>query len=245
MPEVKNWKDRFYDGYISSGQSSADADGKELFSHRKPVYINLINNHFPKDRSSSIIDLGCGHGSFLYFIKKSGYNNCLGIELSKEEVALAHKYGIPEVNHSELQSYLATNQEKYDVILLMDILEHLESQEVINLLDNISARLSPNGRLIMHVPNAEGIFGMRIRYGDFTHENSFTPKSVEQILNITGFENIQVFEDKPPIHGLTSLVRRFLWTLLTFRYRLLLAAETGYLRFILSQSMLVVAYKKQ
>jgi len=125
----------------------------------------------------------------------------------------------------------------------MDILEHLEKGELLALLDQVYASLRSDGIVIIHVPNAEGLFGMRIRYGDLTHENCFTPRSIEQALNACSFHHVVCFEDKPIIHGAKSLLRRIIWELLTAPPRLLLAAETGSTRSILSQNMLVIAGK--
>ena len=87
--------------------------------------------------------------------------------------------------------------------------------------------LKPGGRCIAHVPNAEGLFGMRIRYGDMTHENAFTPKSAHQLFTTIGFEKVECHEDRPVIHNVKSLVRRIIWDVFTLVPRLLLTAETG------------------
>jgi hypothetical protein len=46
------------------------------------------------------------------------------------------------------------------------------------------------------------------------------------------------------VHGLKSFFRRLLWDVLTILPRLLLTAETGQRRSVLSQNMLVVARKQ-
>jgi hypothetical protein len=76
-----------------------------------------------------------------------------------------------------------------------------------------------------------------------THETAFTSQSIRQMLRVCGFESIEVFEERPIVHGLKSLVRLWLWRLLTLRERLLLLAETGSAAGVLSQNMLVVARK--
>jgi len=123
---------------------------------------------------------------------------------------------------------------------MMDVLEHLEPQELFDTLEQIKRILNPGGSFIIHVPNAEGLFGMRIRYGDYTHTQAFTPKSIKQVLLINGFANIRCFEDKPIVHGIMSLIRSFIWAIGTAWPRLLLMAETGERGCVLSQNMTVV-----
>lgn len=125
----------------------------------------------------------------------------------------------------------------------MDILEHLEKQEVLNLLDHVHRVLTDKGILIIHVPNGAGVFGSKVRYGDFTHQSAYTSKSIHQILYACCFQSIQVFEDKPTIHGIKSFIRYALWHILTIPFRLLLIAENGTTNHILSQNMLVKAEK--
>jgi predicted TPR repeat methyltransferase len=190
------------------------------------------------------MDLGCGHGTHLYFLKQKGYQNLVGVDTSPEQVELAHQLGVEEVQRGDIEDFLSHDQQPADVVLLIDVLEHLPLDTGFDLLSSVFAKLNKGGRLIIHVPNAEGLYGMRIRYGDLTHEQAFTPTSIRQMLKTVGFSTITPSEDKPIIHGLPSLARRLLWGILTIPHRLLLMAETGYTHFILSQNMLVVAQKE-
>jgi hypothetical protein len=125
----------------------------------------------------------------------------------------------------------------------MDILEHFTKQELFDYLDIVYLSLKQGGIVVIHVPNGEGVFGMRIRFGDLTHENCFTSQSMNQALTTCGFDGILCYEDKPIVHGFKSFIRSILWEVLSLPYRLLLIAETGNTEMILSQNMLVVARK--
>lgn len=241
---MKDWKQRLYDGYISTGQA-----GTKINQHtglnigNSSYYSSLIKKHLPSDKGTSILDLACGHGALIYCLKQHGYSNVDGVDISPEQVNLAHELGLKEIKCQDIRGFLTDKTEAYDVIFLMDILEHLTKQELFDCLDSVMKSLTTNGMLVIHVPNAEGIFGMRIRYGDLTHENCFTHQSISQALNACGANRIEYFEDKPVIHGIKSLLRYVLWEVLTAPFRLLLAAETGATKHILSQNMLVVARK--
>ena len=239
-----DWKSRLYEGYVSTGQA-ADVvkEQKKLSLDSYPQYMHLIDHHMPKDKSSRVIDLGCGHGSLVYCLKSLGYTNVRGVDVSTEQVEIAHQLGLNEIQQASLVDFLKTETGKYDVVFLMDILEHLEKQEILEILDLVNSVLVKGGKVIIHVPNGEGIFGMRIRYGDFTHQVCFTPQSMHQILRATGFSQVEVFEDKPITHSLKSIIRLILWEILTLRERLLLLAETGSRGHVLSQNMLITATK--
>jgi cyclopropane fatty-acyl-phospholipid synthase-like methyltransferase len=242
---MADWKARLYERYVTTGQAAVAAGAAEqmrlaLF----PQYRRIIRRHLPTDPSLRIADLGCGHGALLFCLKTLGYADVEGVDVSSEQVDLAHRLGVPEVRQGDLADFLRAGAGSYDALFLMDVLEHMDRQEVMDLLDLAHAALKGGGRLIIHVPNGEGLSGMRIRYGDFTHQLCFTPQSIRQVLTAAGFPRTEVHEERPIVHGIPSLVRRVLWTCLTLRERLLLLAETGVWGHVLSQNMLVVTVKR-
>jgi SAM-dependent methyltransferase len=240
----QTWKDRLYSIYVSSGQMiDLHLEVDQQFASRRPYIKKVIRECFPIDKSIRILDLGCGSGAFLYFLQSEGYQNIQGVDVSVEQVALAARFGI-SVEQDEISGYLAKlKDEILDVVLLMDILEHFSRQELLDLLDDVYRVLRPGGKCIAHVPNASGLYGMQVRYGDLTHELAFTPKSAQQAFATVGFYDIQCFEDQPVVHGFVSGFRSFIWKVGTIPSRLLMSAETGGRSFILSQNMLVTAFK--
>jgi hypothetical protein len=178
-------------------------------------------------------------------LKQSGFSNVKGVDVSREQTELAHRFGVPEAECGDLFSFLRANEAAFDIVFSMDILEHFERPELFDVLALLRRSMKADGRLIIHVPNGEGLFGMRIRYGDLTHENCFTSQSIRQALVTSGFGEVDCFEEKPVVHGVFSLVRRMLWDGLTLFPRLLLLAETGRMKHVLSQNMLVIARRSK
>ncbi|MCC7031061.1 MAG: class I SAM-dependent methyltransferase [Chitinophagaceae bacterium] len=242
--EHLHYRDKIYDKYVSSGQakrSLLELNPEKNFQKHKPFVTKVIKKFFPSDRTANILDIACGTGVYIHYAKKLGYSSIAGIDISKEQVDLAHKLGIPEVQHVNLFEYLQNRTEKFDCILLMDILEHLTKEELLKLLSALSTVLQPKARIIIHIPNAEGIFGMRVMYGDLTHENCFTPFSIGQVLELNGLKLVRCVEDKPIVHSPYAFVRRVLWEILTLYPRLMLFSETAQWKTILSQNMTIIA----
>jgi SAM-dependent methyltransferase len=247
MASTRSWKTRLYDAYVSSGQAGTQHESISPEDHFRPraAYLgHLISHYLPQARASRIIDLGCGHGAFLYFLSRAGYTKIAGVDTSAQQIELAHRLGIPQAELGDVAEFLARREDgSLDAVLLMDVIEHLEPQELFDLLDSVYRVLAPGGICLVHVPNAEGLYGMRIRYGDFTHHLAFTAKSANQIFRALAFRTVEAYEDKPVMHGAKSIVRRVLWDCLTLQHRLLLLAETGAGGAILSQNILIRATK--
>jgi SAM-dependent methyltransferase len=238
-----DWKSRFYAAYVSSGQASDTGEAAEdLFRPRKAFLNHIIATHLPSDRTARIVDLGCGPGALLYFLEQAGYRNVAGVDVSEEQIAVAARLGISSASCATLEDFLAAQGDaSVDAVLAIDILEHFTRPEIMEMLAAVHRVLKPGGRCVAHVPNSDGLFGMRIRYGDFTHELALNPSSARQVFRVAGFREVRCFEDKPRVHGPASLVRRVIWDLGTLPSRLLLAAESGVTRAVLSQNMMIEA----
>jgi 2-polyprenyl-3-methyl-5-hydroxy-6-metoxy-1,4-benzoquinol methylase len=235
---MSDWRERLYATYLSGGQGH---DSSSYYT-RAPRIIDLIVRHVPADRNTCILDLGCGAGAFIFWLQQRGYKNIVGIDASAEMVSVAHRAGLGRVKLGDLFLELkATRSRSLDVVLAIDILEHLSREQLLEICDEILRVLKPGGRVIAHAPNAGGIFGSVIRYGDLTHEAAFTASSMRQLFKVTGFQDVRCYEDKPIAHGLVSLGRAFIWFVGTIGFRLLYAAETGRFDCILSQNFLTVA----
>jgi len=238
------WKTTLYDSYISTGQAGElGKNADEQFRPRAFYLRKVIRKFFPHQRNARILDIGCGHGALLYFLHQAGYENVCGVDTSPEQVDFAERLGIKGVEAGDAMEFLRRQSPgSANVICLFDVLEHLDRQELFDMLGQVRRVLAPGGRCIGHVPNAGGLFGMHIRYGDLTHELAFTSASLRQLFRAFAFSDIQCFEDKPEPHGLKSIVRRILWDLGSIPLRLLSAAETGELgNSILSRNLIFVA----
>lgn len=141
-------------------------------------------------------------------------------------------------------AFLESYEESCDCITAFDLLEHLTKDETLALLRATHRALKPGGHLLLKVPNADGPFGAKILYSDFTHEQAFTPRSIAQVLAAAGFSDIEVYPEGPRVHGLISGARWAAWKCICFLLLLYLAAETGRIQgHILTQNLIAVARK--
>jgi SAM-dependent methyltransferase len=202
-------RDRIYSAYFTTTRAHAPG----LMDQRKLVkqLRRRFGRYLPPDRSASVLDIGCGSGEFVLFLQEAGYEAAVGIDVSPEQVAIAHSRGAVNVHSGDIFSYLSNRADEYSLITAFNILEHLEREELFQLMDLIVQTLRPGGRFIAMVPNAKGLFGSHVRYADLTHELSFTPLSVHQLCGVVGLRVINVFENGPVPHGIPSALRWLVW----------------------------------
>jgi SAM-dependent methyltransferase len=240
------YRDRIYGAYNSGRHEAVAPATLAGLNPRAPYLTAMIRKHFPAQRDSAVLDLGCGYGAVVYFAREMGYPNVRGVDGSAEQVRAAARLGIPGVEEADLLQVLCAKPDSsLDVVVAFDVIEHFTRDELLPFVDEVNRVLRPGGRWLIHVPNGESPFGSRIRFGDLTHELAFTRTSLGQLLLTSGFTDVRCFEDAPIVHGAKSAIRWVLWKGFRGMLRLYTIAETGNLASdaVFSQNMLAVATK--
>lgn len=155
-------------------------------------YDKFLKQHLKLSDDKKILELGCGIGGLLYFLKKSGCENYLGVDISEEQLSICQKYVTTKVLNEDVLSFLKNHNHKYDLIVLLDLIEHLGKDKIIQFIELLYKTLDLNGRILLRTPNMGSLFGLRSRYIDFTHEVGFTEESIKQVFNQSDFSKVQV-----------------------------------------------------
>ena len=165
------------------------------------------------------------------------------LDISDEQIENTKRLGIKNINQGDLVDFIKNKKDFYDVVIMRDVLEHFNKEEILDILEFVYKSLKNNGVVIIQTLNAESCFSGRLRYGDFTHELSFTKSSISQVFSISGFKNTMVFPMPPIIHGVKSLIRFVLWRIIEVALRFYLVVETGSSKGIFTQNIITVAKK--
>lgn len=115
---------------------------------RGKVIFNLIPN------ATNLLDIGCASGyDTKYFLKKA--EKVYAVDCNKEFIDIA-KRKYPKIDFKvSFAENLPFNKEMFDVVVLGDVLEHVNNEEKI--LREIYRVLKKKGYLILSVPN-KGLF---------------------------------------------------------------------------------------
>jgi len=164
----------------------------------------------PREREAKIVDLGCGGGNLLYYFGQRGYENITGIDISEEQVQRAREVGA-EVIQGDVLGFLRGHKNQYDLLIALDLIEHFQKEKALEFLKGCYRAAKEGGRIILQTVNAESPFSSAVRYGDFTHEEIYTPRVLEKLLEECGFKEISYWEAGPVVCGVVSLVRWLGW----------------------------------
>jgi 2-polyprenyl-3-methyl-5-hydroxy-6-metoxy-1,4-benzoquinol methylase len=144
---MKNKLDTHLEAY--QGKSIYDFDNEILLNWYPKRIIKLIDD--PKNKS--LLELGVGHG-FSTNVFSSIFDRHLVLDGSKAVIDNFNS-NYPESKAEIVETYFENyaSEEKFDVIVLGFILEHVD--DPCEILSKYRDFLTPNGKMYLAVPNAE------------------------------------------------------------------------------------------
>jgi cyclopropane fatty-acyl-phospholipid synthase-like methyltransferase len=174
------------------------------------------------------LDIGCGWGQFLWWLRERGYAAAEGIDVGDEQVKQCHSLGLRARRVEDSAAFLKENAASFDVITMHHVIEHMEAAVGLELLRAIYGALREGGRVILQTPNMNATSANYTRYIEMTHVTGYTDSSLAEILQMAGFRDVRVYGNKTRF-GLSP--RRLLWLGLQavsrFWWRVMLTAELG------------------
>ena len=135
----------------------------------------LLDDRPPPRR---ILDVGCGAG--LFFDALQPFGHVEGIESDRDAVEMAGRWK-PNIFQGQLDASYRPD-EPYDVILMLDVLEHLTEPE--RLLRHARRLLKPGGRILITVPAFNWLW---TRHDDVNHHvRRYTRSAMRNTLRDAG-----------------------------------------------------------
>jgi cyclopropane fatty-acyl-phospholipid synthase-like methyltransferase len=222
-----DYRGRLYRSYVTTHLGTYRPVNAATMERDRRLFSALYRRLLPARRDARILEIGCGSGSFLHFLKAEGYVDITGIDVSEEQVAVARSAGVGDIEAADALPYLDDHPAAYDLIVAFDVIEHFSKDEALRFLDGVHNALRSGGVVLLRTPNADSPFHSWIRYADFTHELAFTPASIRQVLRATGFTDIRVMPLEPYVHGPASAARWLLWKAVKQLIKLYMLIEQG------------------
>ncbi len=200
---------RIYDDLYVEQNIKAGKTNQETNPYTVDVYADYLVKHIIK-RSQRVLDFGAGSGALVQALRKRGVN-CDGFEISMGAREFSEKKrGIILLPDLEIAS-----QNSYDVVLMIEVIEHL-SEPWKDLL-SIRGMLTDSGRIFVTTPNRESLRAYKEKgyWREATkrfHLILFNFLSLRRVLIFSGFKNVKKVRFSPiQKYGINSfLLGRFL-----------------------------------
>jgi len=170
------------------------------YNNKPDSYYNNVRQEmvdFMPENAKTILDIGCGEGTFAGFIKHKFDLEAWGIEMNTEPAKIAETI-LDKVLIGACENQIAHLPDNhFDVIYLNDVIEHLVDPYAV--LADIKLKLTDNGVIITSIPNVRYfrvlkmlIYNKEWKYEkdgvmDKTHLRFFTSKSIQRMYKDLGF----------------------------------------------------------
>jgi len=223
-----DYRQRLYERYLTTHFGAGDRYALQADNPLLAKYYRLnYRRHLPADKNARILDVGCGMGQFLEFLRAEGYANCAGIDRGDEAV----QYGLARhlaVEKADALEHLSRHRDSYDAIVLNDLVEHFTKPELFDLIGACHDALRAGGVILIKTVNAANpILGAHSLAIDLSHECLLSEESLAQLLNVFSFRDVRVLplnlyaDSRNPVHWLARAAAACLnvfWRLLHALY---------------------------
>ena len=241
---MSDFRQELYFRYISTFKGyDKQPNYKELqylWAWYKRVYLHLFSG---LNLNAAVLELGCGPGHMLQFLKSRGFTNIIGIDISKEQIALAVDKGL-DATVEDAFDFLDASENRFEAIIAIDFLEHFTKGEMLQLVSLVQKALRPSGIFVAQTPNGQGLFPNQIIYGDLTHLTIFNPGSLRQLLRLTGFDDIVFIETASYDRGLVGRIRSLAWQIIKIAANIIRKIETGKTQDIWTENLICCCRKR-
>jgi len=167
MQEYEDWKDWKNEDFGTT-------------TPKDKAYFSKIKSKFNLNGKLSVLEIGFGNGNFLNYCKNNNWDVC-GVEIIQELLDRAASAGFTVYNNID-----NIPDKTFDLVVCLDVLEHIDQDQVVNFLNNIKNILNDNGSLIIRTPNGASPLGLANQHGDITHVNIVTATKIEYWTNSAG-----------------------------------------------------------
>ena len=179
--ELREW-DNLYAAFENHFRGST-----EEVEERLRYYLPFLQE---LNAGSKILDLGSGRGDWLKLLRKEGFKP-FGVEVNEVFAERSREEGF-EVSHGDMMVYLREQpDDSLDLITVFHLIEHLTTDKMFFLLDEIKRTLKPGGRVFIETPSPENLVVAACNfYADPTHHKPINPHTLMFLLREKGFVDL-------------------------------------------------------
>jgi O-antigen chain-terminating methyltransferase len=139
-----------------------------------------------------VLDLGCGRGELLELLTARSVA-AYGVDTSAEHVRRCCERGL-DVRAEDARIHLASLPERsLGAITAIQLVEHLQTGELVEIIELAARALRPGGMLVLETQNPENVVvGSSDFYLDPTHERPLPPALLGFLVGARGFGDVEI-----------------------------------------------------
>ncbi len=182
---LRTWRNEMQEIFNTYIENSFGEEKQAVFKFKQ--FETNYKKYFPNNLDAQVLDIGIGRGEMLTCYQNWGYKNYLGIDISPSTVTYCKSIGLNCQLIDDTGQYLKNTKNTFDLITLIDVLEHIPREFVVSFLKDVRGALKEGGVFIIQVPNLQAPDGQLHMFNDVTHMMGYIEHSLQQVLITAGF----------------------------------------------------------
>lgn len=171
---------------------------RDLVKSRFEVYVPFLEALSTLHPQPSALDLGCGRGEWLEFIKAKGYQG-QGVDLDDDMLKDCRALNLDVVTADAIEFLQRQPEQSRLLVSGFHIAEHISFSRLQLLVAEALRVLQPGGLLILETPNSENItVATSSFYMDPTHEKPIPAPLLSFVAEYQGFERVKIVRLQEP-----------------------------------------------
>ena len=169
---------------------------------RLQTITNILGN---QKKTFSVLDYGCGTGMLNVQFSESDLRY-IGVDI----ITWPAEFVLEKFHRKDYKNFSAENwykniaDESFDFIVCLEVLEHLDEEELNSLLLMFSQKLKPDGYLVVSGPTESAFYGLMRKLAGFSGEyHHINIDHIRKIIERKFF--LPVYTKKLPVSGFFSL----------------------------------------
>jgi 2-polyprenyl-3-methyl-5-hydroxy-6-metoxy-1,4-benzoquinol methylase len=226
--EIYSSMDAYREMMVAAQKTAAGEFGlRELWWYKR-LALRWLEAATRAARSKSLLDVGCGPGTFLLVARQRGWT-VAGVEPSREAAELGKSFGLA-VHCGFVEEVAEQSVATYDAVACFEVLEHVS--QPMEMLSAMCKLLKADGTMVLSVPNLDDPYCLMQQIGPAmppVHINFFNRQSMTAVLARAGFE-VSRFKSLPiPTSSVRNIYgkRGFLYRIPLLAVRRLLGRADG------------------
>jgi len=173
------------------------------------VFLPYIKQANTGERSSLIVDIGCGSGEWLELLKEEGYA-AKGVEINGMMAERCRERNLDVEEDDAIEYLRSLKAGSIGVITAFQLIEYLPLKYLISFFDEALRVLKPKGMMICEISGPENlIVGTCTFHSDPTHRFLLLPESLNFMARQRGFVNTNIlrlhnYSDFNPVNKATA-----------------------------------------
>ncbi|HWR50266.1 MAG TPA: methyltransferase domain-containing protein [Bryobacteraceae bacterium] len=170
---------------------------REDIKERVRVYVPVLSEAGIGGPDMPVLDIGCGRGEWLELLNENGIQ-ARGVDANRAMVARCELLGLPVAEADGIDYLKSLPADSLGAVTVFHVVEHLQFEQLLDLLDEAARVLKPGGVAIFETPNPGNVLvGASNFYTDPTHRNPLPQRLLQFLAEARGFSRVDTMALHP------------------------------------------------